>query len=162
MSALPLPLPAEGTAPRVVLDTNVVMSLWHYRHPRMMALREWMERRRAVLLTREECLDELERVLGLKDFDLAPALRAELLVDYRSRCLVCAAPTREQTEAARALPQCRDRDDQMFLRLAWETGAHLLLTRDKRLLAMNRYAPWADRTAIITPERLQKHLDGLT
>ena len=141
---------------RVVLDTNVVLSLWHYGHPQMLALRARLDARDAVLLTRADCLAELARVLTFADFALAPARQSALLDDYRARCVVRAAATPAETLAAAALPRCRDPADQMFLELAHAADAHLLLTRDKRLLAMHGRPPWRDRTAIVTPERWWK------
>ena len=154
-----LPLPPGDAPLRVVLDTNAVLSLWHYRHPRLVALRAWLERRRAALLTREATLDELARVLRLPDLGLTADRQARLLVDYRARSEPFAEPDPALREAALALPQCRDGDDQKFLALAWEAEAHLLLTRDKRVLAMATRAPWRDRTLIVTPERLLRHVD---
>lgn len=150
-----LPLPPEDVALRVVLDTNVVLSLWHFRHPRMLGLLAWLEERRAALLTREDCLDELTRVLAFADFGIPPERRAEITADYRARTELLAVATPPPS-----LPRCKDRDDQKFLELAWEGGAHLLLTRDKLLLAMARVPPWPGRTHIVTPERLLKDLAG--
>ena len=160
MKPLRLPLPPDDAPLRVVLDTNVVLSLWHYRHPRLLGLLAWLEGRRAALLTREVLLDELARVLRLPDFALGPERRDALLADYRARAVCVAAPSDAQRDAAEALPRCRDRDDQPFLALAWEAGAHLLLTRDQRVLAMEGRPPWRERTQIVTPERLLAHLGG--
>lgn len=148
-----LSFPTGDVAPRVVLDTNVVLSLWHFRHPRMLGLLAWLDERRATLLTRDDCLGELTRVLAFSDFGIPPERRSEIVADYRARAEVVAA-----VAPTPALPSCTDRDDQKFLELAWEGGAHLLLTRDKPLLAMARFAPWAGRTHIVTPEQLLRHL----
>jgi predicted nucleic acid-binding protein len=141
---------------RVVLDTNVVLSFWHFRHPRMLGLLAWLELRRAVLLTRGDCLDELTRVLAFSDFGIAPERRAEIFADYSARTERLDGPG----AVAATLPRCKDLDDQKFLELAWEGGAHLLLTRDKLLLAMARLAPWRESTLIATPERWLKLIDG--
>ena len=49
--------------------------------------------------------------------------------------------TRVEVEAAdwAHLPRCRDQDDQKFLSCAVQVGAHLLLTRDKKLLKIGRH-----------------------
>lgn len=146
MNRAPLDLPADDL--RVVLDTNVVLSLWHFAHPQMLALREWLAERRATLLTRADCLAELDRVLALPRFRIAPERRAEIAADYRARTTVVEA----RSDAA--LPRCTDPEDQRFLEVAWEGGAHLLLTRDKPLLSMATRAPWVGRTQIVPPERL--------
>jgi putative PIN family toxin of toxin-antitoxin system len=157
MKPAPLPLPRDVPL-RVVLDTNAVLSLWHYRHPRLVGLLGWLEDRRAALLTRATTLDELARVLRLPDLAIDPDRQADLLADYRARTVPFAEPDAASPDAS--LPRCRDRDDQKFLALAWEAGAHLLLTRDKRVLAMATRPPWRDRTLIVTPERLLRHVDA--
>ncbi len=156
MKPLSMPLPPDDAPLRVVLDTNVVLALWHYRHPRLLELRAWLDARGAVLLTRAGLLDELAHVLRLPAFGLAPVQREAVLADYRARCV--AAPEAAGPDAVDALPRCRDPDDQPFLTLAWEAEAHLLLTRDKRVLAMAGRSPWSGRTQIVTPERLLGHL----
>ena len=157
MKPAPLPLPRDVPL-RVVLDTNAVLSLWHYRHPRLVDLLGWLEGRRAALLTRATTLDELARVVRLPELAIDPDRQALLLADYRARTVPFAEPDAASPDAS--LPQCRDRDDQKFLALAWEAGAHLLLTRDKRVLAMATRPPWRDRTLIVTPERLLRHVDS--
>jgi putative PIN family toxin of toxin-antitoxin system len=133
----------------VVLDTNVVLALWHYRHPDLLALRAWLDARGAVLATRADCLDELRRVVGFTRFGMSPDRQRALLDDYRARCEELVAPG-----VPMALARCRDPDDQRFVELAAQAGAHLLLTRDKRLLSMNgRIA-----TRVVTPDRLLKSL----
>ncbi len=159
MKPAPLPLPRDVPL-RVVLDTNAVLSLWHYRHPRLVDLLGWLEDRRAALLTRAATLDELARVLRLPELAIDPDRQALLLADYRARTVPFAEPDATSPDASLALPRCRDRDDQKFLALAWEAGAHLLLTRDKRVLAMATRPPWRDRTLIVTPERLLRHVDS--
>jgi uncharacterized protein len=151
-------LPPPDIALRVVLDTNVVMSFWHFRHPRMTGLLAWMEQRHASFFTRAASLDELAHVLAYADFEIAPARQVELIADYRARSVAFDEPTPTQREANRALPQCKDRDDQKFLELASDADAHLLLTRDKLLLAMAGRPPWNDHTQIITPERLLREI----
>jgi putative PIN family toxin of toxin-antitoxin system len=156
----PLPLPAPDIPLRVVLDTNVIMAFWHFCDPKLMSLLAWLESRQAVLLTRQSCLEELQRVLAYVQFRIEPSQQADILTDYRARSECLADASEAQMLAALALPQCRDRDDQKFIQLAWEGEAHLLLTRDKLLLGMARRAPLRDRTNILTPERLIKQLGG--
>lgn len=154
----PLPLPPADTPLRVVLDTNVVMAFWHFCDPKLMNLLAWLESRQVVLLTREACLHELERVLAYVQFKIEPADQARILADYRARTTCLPEPTEAQLAAALALPKCRDRDDQKFIELAWDGAAHLLITRDKLLLGMARRMPWRERTNFLTPERLIKQI----
>ncbi|GAA5164603.1 putative toxin-antitoxin system toxin component, PIN family [Viridibacterium curvum] len=151
-------VPPAGTPLRVVLDTNVVMAFWHFCDPKLLSLLGWLRAREAVLLTRSECLIELERVLAYRQFGIAPEKQVEVLAAVRAASECLPDPTEEQMAAATALPRCKDRDDQKFLQLAWEGDAQLLITRDKMLLALNRRPMYRERLQIVTPERLIKSL----
>jgi len=146
MSAAPMPTPG---AP-IVLDTNTVMALWHFRDPRLPTLRAACKGGRLALATRPDCLEELRRVLAYPQFGIAPAAQEALWTAYRDRCAVLpqAAPEPE-------LPRCRDGDDQKFLELATQAAATLLVTRDKALLRLARHRVFRERLQILTPERLE-------
>lgn len=147
----PTALTAAGEALRVVLDTNVVLALWHYRHPRLLALRHWLDARGVQLFTRPDCLDELRRVLGFTCFGIDPARQEAVFADYRARCRVLDGAFDAGTSL---LPRCKDPDDQRFVELAWQCEAHLVLTRDKLLLALDGRVAGC----VVTPERLMKWL----
>ena len=140
---------------RLVLDTNVVMALWHFADPSLQVLRAFAESPRATLLTRTECLDELQRVLMYSQFGLEPGRQQALFEAYRARA-ECLPPGEEG--GAEVLPRCKDRDDQKFVVLAWEGQADVLVTRDKLVLRLARRVPLRGKVAILTPERLQAEL----
>jgi len=137
----------------VVLDTNVVLAFWHWRHTRMVALLRWLDARDALFFTRPDCLDELRRVLGFTCFGIDPERQEAIVEAYRARCEVLDA-----TGAPPALPSCSDPDDQRFVELAAQAGAHLLLTRDRLLLAMDGRVA----ARVVTPERLMKWIGAAT
>lgn len=143
---------------RLVLDTNVVMALWHFRDPALARLRSHCESGEAVLLCRADSLDELRRVLAYRQFGVEPARQAEIHAGYvaASHCLP------DPDEALRAtlatLPRCSDRDDQKFLEIAWAGEAGALLTRDKLLLKLARKAPFREALRIMTPESFERSL----
>lgn len=138
---------------RLVLDTNTVMALWHFRDPALAALaRALDDPGRIVLCSRDDALEELRRVLAYPQFGLAAAIQAALLAGYRSR-LAPPADVASAEHAGAALPQCRDGDDQKFLEIARDAGASHLLTRDKALLRLARHRLVRDRYLIQTPER---------
>lgn len=152
MSLLDLPtLPA-----RAVLDTNVVMALWHFGDPALGALAQAIRSGQLQLISRPACLAELERVLAYRQFAIAADAQTAVVAAYRSVLseLPERAPPAPEKGAAIVLPQCRDHDDQKFLELAWDGGAQLLVTRDKLLLKLARRPLLRDRFHIITPEKL--------
>ena len=55
------------------------------------------------------------------------------------------------------LPVCTDKDDQKFLELARDTGASVLITKDKALLKLNRRTVRDGLFKIMLPEAWLKH-----
>ena len=153
--ALPTPLPAGLP---VVLDTNAVLSLWMFEDPALARLRAAIEEGAFTLFTRDDCLDELTRVLAYSQFKQTPERQAGIAAAYRARCTL--APACE-TPACQ-LPACLDRDDQKFLELARDSCARALVTRDKLVLKLGRRPVIAARFAILSPERLQSLLAAQT
>ncbi|MBX6393284.1 MAG: putative toxin-antitoxin system toxin component, PIN family [Burkholderiales bacterium] len=116
---------------RIVLDTNVVVSLLVFRDPRYARLATaWFGDRVCVVSDAAVC-EELVRVLAY------PALAgrcdpAAVWQIYRSRVSMI------EPREAPPLPQCRDADDQKFLVLAAAAPADVLVTGDKALLRLRR------------------------
>ena len=150
MATYPLETPLPAGLP-VVLDTNVVLSLWMFEDPALVRLRASVENGELRPFTREDCLGELARVLAYSQFAQTPERQAEIAAAYRARCTLIDAVDTPACE----LPACLDRDDQKFLELARDSGARVLLTRDKLVLKLGRRPVIAARFAILTPERLQ-------
>ena len=145
----------SSLTPRIVLDTNVVMDLFHFVAPPLAPLIAAIESGAVVCLANDQTLAELERVTGYKQFKLDAAGRARVFETY------CAYVTRVTTPIAPALPllpRCRDPDDQMFLELALVGHADMLISRDNLVLqlakARNRPCPFA----ILPPEAAMQRL----
>jgi len=153
-----LTLPPERPL-RVVLDTNVVMALWHFCDTKLLILKQWVESDAVHLLSDAVCLGELERVLAYRQFTISPERQAELLADYQKRIHLQSPPEADQEEALTKLPRCGDRDDQKFIELAVRAQARLLVSRDKLVLKLARRRELRDQLLIITPERLQQLLE---
>ncbi|MDQ7988293.1 MAG: PIN domain-containing protein [Candidatus Dactylopiibacterium sp.] len=145
---------------RAVLDTNVVMALWHFADPGLPRLRAWCRGDAARLLSRADGLDELRRVLAYAQFGIAPARQAALLADYTAATAVLPEPDAALQAELDTLPRCRDRDDQKFLSAAWQGGAGLLLTRDKLVLRLAKRPPFRERLRILTPEQFERELQA--
>ncbi|MCK6393114.1 putative toxin-antitoxin system toxin component, PIN family [Zoogloea sp.] len=150
MATYPLEAPLPHGFP-VILDTNVVLSLWMFEDPALLRLRNAVEADALMLFTREDCLTELTRVLAYSQFKQPPERQLEIAAVYRARCTLI-----ETIEApACELPNCLDRDDQKFLEVARDSKACALLSRDKLVLKLGRRPVIASRFAILTPERFQ-------
>lgn len=136
-------------ARNLVLDTNTVMALWHFKDPALKSLAESIDAGSLILFSRDDALEEFRRVLAYVQFGIAPERQTQLFDTYRAR--INPAPTPD--ENALVLPVCRDRDDQKFLEIARDAGVNFLLTRDKLLLKLARHRVLRDRFQILTPER---------
>ncbi|WP_298622987.1 putative toxin-antitoxin system toxin component, PIN family [uncultured Zoogloea sp.] len=153
MATYPLETPLPHGLP-VVLDTNVVLSLWMFEDPALVRLRAAVESGALRPLSREDCLGELARVLAYPQFAQSPERQAEIAATYRARCTLVEPVAPPACE----LPNCLDRDDQKFLELARDSSARALLTRDKLVLKLGKRPVIAARFAILTPEKLQIQL----
>ena len=156
-SAPPSPAPAPAlSALRLVLDTNTVMALWAFEDPRLLQLRQWIERDRPVLLVSAATLEELRRVLAYRQFAIPPQRQAAILATYVGRSSAVPAP--DDAANPPLLPTCRDHDDQKFLEAARDGDASHLVSRDKLLLKLNRHRLVRPLFAILTPEALDAAL----
>lgn len=153
-----VPLLPDATPLRVVLDTNVVMALWHFDDPQLAALKTWAEGDDVRLLANPASLGELQRVLAYRQFAIPPERQAALLADYAVRVSTLPEPDDIQLTALTSLPRCGDRDDQKFIELAVYGQAHVLVSRDKLVLKLARRRELRDQLLILTPERLQRAL----
>ena len=128
-------------SPRVVLDTNVLVSALLFHAGTLSWLRyAWQAEDIRPLLSRATTA-ELIRVLSYPKFDLNSDEQEDLLADYLPWCetvVVSQVP---------AIPQCRDPFDHAFLELALSAEADALITGDNDLLALTEVFP----VPILTP-----------
>ncbi len=157
---------SQGSAPvafpdrqrRVVLDTNVLVSLYVFADSRFAPLRGRIERGGWLALTSDACFEEFRRVLGYPLFALTAEQQALALSAYASTARRIIAPAADANSAG--LPRCKDRDDQKFLELARDGRADLLVTADKALLRLARRDRLRGLFRILTPEAALVETDG--
>ncbi len=148
----------QGSAPvfsaaatrRVVLDTNVLVSLYVFADSRFAPLRARVESGEWQAITNAACFDEFRRVLGYPLFALSEEEQQNALATYGAEA-TCADTTLPAAPAA--LPRCTDRDDQKFLELARDAAADWLVTADKALLRLARRDRLRGLFRILTPEK---------
>lgn len=95
-----------------------------------------------------ETVSELIRVLAYRKFQLTDIEREDLLAEYLPWCESVAVP------ADIVVPEVRDPDDRMFLRLALSGRADALVTGDDDLLSLTASFP----VAIVTPAAITRLL----
>jgi len=78
--------------PRVVIDTNLVLSTLVFANGRLAALRRAWQVRQCVPLVSKITTTELIRVLAYPKFKLDEAARQELLADYLPWCVTVHIP----------------------------------------------------------------------
>ena len=134
---------------RVVLDTNVLVSLYVFADSRFGPLRARIESGEWQAITNDACLGEFRRVLAYAMFALTEGQQRDALAAYGAHVTNFADPP-QNTSAA--LPCCSDRDDQKFLELARDSAADWLVTADKALLRLARRDRLRGLFRILTPE----------
>jgi uncharacterized protein len=130
-------LTADQT-PRVVLDSNVWIDILVFDDPHARPIAAALAQGGLEAVIDARCLAELTRVLDYPQFARF-ALDKEAALAQIARWTTMIAPAQDTPAgevAPRALPQCRDRDDQKFLELARRAGAAWLVSKDRELLRM--------------------------
>lgn len=128
--------------PRVVLDTNVVLSALVFGGEISGRLRHAWQSGGCQALLSSATAQELVRALAYPKFRLSAEAQHELLADYLPYALTVRLP-----QPPPAVPPCRDPFDLPFLQLAATGRASALITGDKDLLALAGQT----RFAILTP-----------
>lgn len=117
--------------PRVVLDTNVVLSALLFGGDLAARVRGGWQAGHFLPLASTATARELVRALTYPKFRLSAAERAELLADYMPWVHVVRIP-----DPPPAVPPCRDPGDVPLLDLAVAARARALVTGDRDLLAL--------------------------
>ena len=124
---------ASNSTPRVVLDTNVLISAVVFTGGLMGHFRKLWTSEKILPCTSKDAVKELIRVLANPRFKLNLVDQRSLLADFVPFAQitdVSANPHRVD------LPICRDPLDQMFLELAQASQAEVLITGDQDLLVL--------------------------
>ncbi len=117
--------------PRVVIDTNLVLSALVFAQGRLTPLRHAWQCTRCQPLVSSVTAAELIRVLAYPKFKLSAADQQELLADYLPYCTTVHMPAKPP-----ATPACRDSFDLPFLQLAIAGKAEYLVSGDQDLLCL--------------------------
>ncbi len=141
----------EVPRPRVVLDTNAVVSALLFANGQLAWLRAAWQTGRLVPLVDRETAAELLRVLHYPKFKLAEADRHSLLADFLPH-VETVPPGADDG----GLPTLRDPADLKFLALARRAAADALVTGDADLLEVRDRAG----VPVLTPAEFRDWLAG--
>lgn len=117
--------------PRVVIDTNLVLSALVFSGGQLDALRHAWQKQRCIPLVCKHTAREIIRVLAYPKFKLTLAEQNELLADYLPYCETVNLPTKVPETL-----HCRDVHDIPFLHLAVVGKADFLISGDEDLLCL--------------------------
>lgn len=144
--------PGQPKVPRLVLDTNTVVSALLFPNGRLSWIRlAWQAGRLVPLLSRATA-NELMRVLVYPKFKLTQQEQDYLLADYLPWCEVI-----DDSTVRENLVECRDPADLPFLRLALAAEADALISGDKDLLVLKPHFA----VAILAPDELRVTYSGI-
>lgn len=121
----------KSRPPRVVIDTNLILSALVFAQGRLTPLRQAWQVQLIQPLISNITAAELIRVLGYPKFKLSAVEQQELLADYLPYCQTVVIP-----QPPPATPECRDAFDVPFLQLALAGEADVLVTGDQDLLCL--------------------------
>ncbi len=133
--------------PRVVLDTNVLVSALILGGELAWLTDAWQRQRVRPLVSRATAA-EFMAVLAYPKFRLSGEEQQAMLAEYLPWCEAVEVP------ASLVVPPCRDPDDAVFLQLAVAATADVLLTGDRDLLQLNGAIP----VPIISPTAMKRRL----
>lgn len=139
----------NGTPPRVVLDTNVLLDLFVFDDPRCAQLAQALRAGAIEAVTCAACEAEWRAVLDYPQLALEPERRTRGMAAFDA--LVRRLPSPSASDLPR-LPRCADPDDQKFLALAASAGARWLVSRDRALLVLHRRCLREFGLAIVPPQ----------
>lgn len=123
-------------SPRVVIDTELVLSALIFPLGRLTPLRQAWQGAHCQPLLSPITAAELLRVLAYPKFELAACAQRELLADYLPYCTTVRMPSKLPST-----PTCRDPLDVPFMQLALAAKADYLVSGDHDLLSLlNQFA----------------------
>lgn len=135
--------------PRIVLDTNVLLSALLFHAGALSWLRLAWQSEAIHPLASHDTTTELIRVLSYPKFKLTSDEREDLLGDYLPWCETVTVPNKIK------LPDCRDPFDRPFLALALTAKADALITGDKDPLVLSHLFAVPILTPAVFRDRMQ-------
>lgn len=134
--------------PTVILDTNILLDILVFDDQRAHPLRAALSNQELDALVTEDTLDELIDVISRPQFSLDKQKQAEILLQWQSWSRLV-----KQSDLQVAPWKCKDRDDQVFINLAFSFKPSTLISKDKLVLKLAKRA--IKEEVIITSDHLQ-------
>lgn len=132
----------------LILDTNILLDILVFDDQRAHPLRAALSNQELDALVTEKTLDEFIDVIGRPQFGLDKEKQIEILLQWKSWSRLV-----KQTDLQVAPWKCKDRDDQVFINLAFSFKPSTLISKDKLVLKLAKRAIKED--VLITSDHLQ-------
>ena len=126
---------APGRNHPVVLDTNILLDLYVFHDAKTHGLRPFLDADGFCFVASDQTIAEFANVLARAKFGLSSARQDEILSSWQSAAHIIAP-----SELAPSPWRCKDRDDQVFLDLAWTRRPAVLLSKDLHVLRFAKRA----------------------
>jgi putative PIN family toxin of toxin-antitoxin system len=132
----------------LILDTNILLDIFVFDDQRAHLLRAALSNQEIDALVTEDTLDEFIDVISRSQFGLDKQKQAEILLQWQSWSRLI-----KQSDLQVAPWKCKDRDDQVFINLAFSFKPSTLISKDKLVLKLAKRA--IKEEVIITSDHLQ-------
>jgi putative PIN family toxin of toxin-antitoxin system len=117
--------------PRLVLDTNVILDLLVFKDPSAEAIRLLLDTNQVDAVRTLASMAELIDVIGRPTFKLSQENQEAIVQAWESSSRLLGTADIKQAPFT-----CRDRDDQVFINMAYSLRPALLLSKDLRVLEL--------------------------
>jgi predicted nucleic acid-binding protein len=121
--------------PIVVLDTNILLDILVFDDQRAHPLRNALTNSLVDAVATQRTIDEFIDVIGRVQFELSEQQQLEIANQWRAWARII-----DDAQVLLAPWKCKDRDDQIFINLAYTLRPSTLLSKDKQVLKIAKRA----------------------
>ena len=115
----------------VVFDTNVLLDIFVFHDFRVTNLKEALLNQTLDALASEQTLEELTEVIARPLFSLSQSDQERIVLEWRSLARII-----KDEDIVKAPWECNDKDDQVFLDLAYTAKPCVLISKDNEVLRL--------------------------
>jgi putative PIN family toxin of toxin-antitoxin system len=115
----------------VVFDTNVLLDIFVFHDFRAIHLKEALLNQTLDALASEKTLEELTDVIARPLFSLSQSEQKRIILEWRALARII-----KDEDIVKAPWECHDKDDQVFLDLAYTAKPCVLISKDNEVLKL--------------------------
>jgi len=115
----------------VVFDTNVLLDIFVFHDFRAIHLKEALLNQTLDALASEKTLEELTDVIARPLFSLSQSEQKRIVLEWRALARII-----KDKDIVKAPWECHDKDDQVFLDLAYTAKPCVLISKDNEVLKL--------------------------